>query len=259
MTNKVGNSFAVAGGMSAPIVPVCPRVFILSDFRLLREGVVSLLAQQSAVQVIGSADMSASPSEIAQLAPNMLLLDISVPGALELSGPIRSALSGAKTVALGVVEDEDVVLACARAGISGFVAPGGSARDVVAAVHSAVRGELVCSPRTAGMLLSRVSKLAARPPAAPDTLTDREQEILHLMDEGMSNKEIALSLRIRNATVKNHVHNILSKLRVRSRIEATAHLRRGLVRGSESLVLPKVLNGHGPIAHERRQDLDQRI
>ena len=159
-----------------------------------------------------------------------------------------------KIVALGVAEVEQVVMACAKAGVSGFVAPSGSVKDVVAAVHSAVRGELVCSPRMAAMLLNGVSALVARPLADVDndTLTQREREIVLLMSEGLSNKQIARSLGIQNATVKNHVHSILSKFRVRRRGEVAAQLRRGQIGGPENLVLPKLptgrtngYNGHG--------------
>jgi two-component system, NarL family, nitrate/nitrite response regulator NarL len=99
--------------------------------------------------------------------------------------------------------------------------------DVVTAVHSAVRGELVCSPRTAGMLLSRVSSLAAGAVRGlpNETLTQREQEILDLMSEGRSNKQIARELCIQDATVKNHVHSILGKLGVKRRGEAVAQLQ----------------------------------
>ena len=78
--------------------------------------------------------------------------------------PFAEAVPQTKIVALGAAEAKSVLMECARAGVAGFVAPGGSIGDVVAAVHSAMCGELVCSPRTAGLLLSHVSALAARPP-----------------------------------------------------------------------------------------------
>ena len=129
-----------------------------------------------------------------------------------------------KIVALGAAEVESVLIECAKAGVAGFVAPGGSISDVIAAVHSAMRGELVCSPRTAGLLLSHVSALAARPPhdLEKDALTQREKEIAQLVGQGLSNKQIALALGIQNPTVKNHVHSILSKLNMQRRIEIAA-------------------------------------
>jgi two-component system nitrate/nitrite response regulator NarL len=240
--DKVDSSLVGLGGMVTQSAPLRPRVFVLSDIRLLREGVVFALSQQSSVQIIGSSDLSAPPRQIADLCPDVLLLDITVPGGLDISHHIGGIMPKVKVVALGVAEVEQVVIACATAGIAGFVAPDGSVKDVVAAVHSAVRGELVCSPRTAAMLLSRVSALNGRPPSGVDSnmLTQREQEIVVLLNEGLSNKQIARSLNIQNATVKNHVHSILSKLRLSRRGEVAAQLRRGQVGGLESRrILPK--------------------
>lgn len=213
------------GSTTAGIPPNRPRVFILSDLRLLREGLAAALARQSTIQVVGLSDLSLSPAEVAAFQPDVVLLDI-LRGALDRARPLREASPGTRIVALGVPEVEPVVMACARAGVSGFVRMDGSAHEVVTAVHSAVRGELVCSPRTAGMLLSRLRSLAAEerePP--PDALTAREREILALMSQGLSNKQIARRLEIRDATVKNHVHSILGKLGVRRRGEAVAHWR----------------------------------
>ncbi|OIQ66168.1 response regulator protein VraR [mine drainage metagenome] len=223
--------------------PSRPRVFVLSDIRLLREGLVSALSLQPSVLVVGSSGLSEPPRQIADLLPDALLIDITVPGGLDAWQLIRGSMSEVKVVALGVAEIEQAVMACARAGVSGFVAPNGSINDVVAAVHSAVRGELVCSPRTAAMLLNLVSALNGRPSADPDKsmLTQREQEIVLLLNEGLSNKQIARSLNIQSATVKNHVHSILSKLRVSRRGEVAAQLRRGRVGGLENFALSELL------------------
>jgi DNA-binding NarL/FixJ family response regulator len=106
--------------------------------------------------------------------------------------------------------------------VAGFVGLDGSIADVVAAVQSAIRGELECSPRTAGMLLRRVSAASTL-----DELTRREREIMRLMTDGLSNKQIARALDIRVATVKNHVHSILGKLGVQRRGEVAAGARKG--------------------------------
>ena len=257
--DQPGDPLAKLDGMMAQGAAPRPRVFVLSDIRLLREGVVLALSQQSSIQVIGSSDLSAPPCQIAGLRPDALLLDITGPCGLDTSLPIRDVMPDVKIVALGVAEVEQVVMACAKAGVSGFVAPSGSVKDVVAAVHSAVRGELVCSPRMAAMLLNGVSALVARPLADVDndTLTQREREIVLLMSEGLSNKQIARSLGIQNATVKNHVHSILSKFRVRRRGEVAAQLRRGNASGPENLVLPKLPNGRTNAYYGYGVGLDQ--
>ncbi len=208
------------GGAAAP-----PRVFILSNVRLLREGLVLALSHQAGIEVVGSSDATLL-NEVADSRPDVVLLDVSSPAILESATFLRRLIPDVKIVALGVAEVEQVVLACAQAGVSGFVYAHGSANDVAAAVHSAVRGELVCSPRTAGMLLDRISSLVGPANGASDNaLTAREQEVMRFVNEGLSNKQIATLLGIRDATVKNHVHSILGKLRVRRRGEAAARLR----------------------------------
>lgn len=179
-TERAGSVSSLSSGQGPRSVPHRPRVFILSPIRLLRDGIAAALSRQSTIQVVGLSDLSMPPVEIAGFCPDVIVLDIFVPGALEIAGPLQSAMPATKVVALGVAEVERVVMACARAGVSGFVHPDGSANDLVTAVHSAVRGELVCSPRTAGMLLHRVRSLAAGPAdgAVSEALTPREQEIL---------------------------------------------------------------------------------
>jgi two-component system, NarL family, nitrate/nitrite response regulator NarL len=259
--DKVDNSLTQLGGHAAPGTPPRPRVFVLSDIRLLREGVVLALAQQSSVQLVGASDLSTQPRQIADLAPDALLLDITVPGGLDISHLIRDAMPSVKIVALGVAEVEQVVMECAKAGVSGFVAPSGSVKDVVAAVHSAVRGELICSPRTAGMLLSHVSALAARPPADldNDALTQREREIAQLVSEGLSNKQIARSLGIQSATVKNHVHSILGKLKMRRRVEVAAQSPRRRIDGVKSFALPRPRPNGGTVHNGLGTGPDQTI
>jgi two-component system nitrate/nitrite response regulator NarL len=219
---------------------VLPRVYILSTIRLLREGLVRALSRHSSIEIVGAAD-EAVLNEIVESRPDVVLLDVSNAAALEWSTSLLRVIPDLKIVALGVDEVEPVVLACAKAGVSGFVYAQGSANDVVAAVHSAVRGELACSPRTAGMLLNRISSLAGTAKdSSDDSLTPREQEVMTLVTEGLSNKQIATLLGIRDATVKNHVHSILGKLRVRRRGEAAAQLRQ-----RPRATAPSAANGNG--------------
>jgi two-component system nitrate/nitrite response regulator NarL len=205
-----------------------PKLFIVSDIRLLCDGLTLALSQLSAVNVLGCADLSISPAHLAEFDPDVLLLDIGSSDALAACNRFRQTLPRVRIVAIAVAEIEQDMIACAEAGISGFVSRQGTAQDVVAAVQSALRGELVCSPRMTALLLNSVAALSSRrgAPANVAALTEREQEIVSLVSEGLSNKEIARALRIQNATVKNHVHSILGKLHVRRRGEAAAQLRK---------------------------------
>ena len=206
-----------------------PRVFVVSDVRLFRDGLVLCLGEQPSVVVVGAADLAMSPRHIAELRPDVLLLDVGTCGGLDMPLTFRQVLPDLKIVAIAVADVERDVFSCAKAGVSGFVSRNATIEDLVTAVHSAMRGELVCSPRIAALLFTRVGAVASKQSGDRDrdTLTRREHEVVSLLAEGLANKEIARELRIQNATVKNHIHSILSKLQVRHRGEVTARVHGG--------------------------------
>jgi two-component system nitrate/nitrite response regulator NarL len=204
------------------------RIFLLSDVRLYREGLLWSLSRQEVFEVIGADNCSARTlTYVVELNPEVVILDIAAAEAFATANMLSSRLPNTKMIAFAVSEVDDVVLACAEAGIAGYVAPDGSTSDLISAVEFALRDELYCSPRIAHLLSRRIGALSARLVDSPEPqrLTQRERQILDLICEGKSNKEIGRSLRISNATVKNHVHNILEKLQVHRRGEAAAWLR----------------------------------
>jgi DNA-binding NarL/FixJ family response regulator len=212
---------------SSSIAPI--RVFVISDVRLLCEGLSSCLARQEYLRITGHGDLATPSEQVIESGAQVLLVDIATSQGLRQSAACRALSPALKVVALAVAEVEQDILACAEAGVSGFVLRDGSISDVVAAVRNAMRDELVCSPKVAAALFGRVAMLSARtvaqgPAAGVDTLTPREHEIIRFVGEGLSNKEIARALRIRNSTVKNHMHNVLSKLQIRRRGEISKHL-----------------------------------
>jgi len=204
------------------------RIIIVSDTRLYREGLAISLARDDRVVVVGVADTVASALACIQdKNPEVALLDFAMPDALALPAAIAAAQISVKVVTFSVADTKDEICECAEAGIAGYVAREGSKEDLIAAIENAVRGEVLCSPRVAASLFRRlaphVQTTRRRPPEA--TLTSREQDIIALIDRGLSNKEIARQLKISLPTVKNHVHNILEKLQVRRRGAAAALLR----------------------------------
>jgi two-component system, NarL family, nitrate/nitrite response regulator NarL len=204
------------------------RVLIVDDLRLYREGLAHALGQRPQIAVVGtSSRRAAALTEIARLQPAVVLLDMAMPESFVMVRELRECAPDVKVVALAVADDDQDVLACAEVGLAGYVPRDGSFEDLVAAVESAARGELLCSPRMAAALFRRLATLAdgREPTRGEQQLTTRELEILRLIGDRLSNKEIAARLSIEVATVKNHVHNILEKLHVHTRSEAAARLR----------------------------------
>jgi DNA-binding NarL/FixJ family response regulator len=227
------------------------RIFILTRTRLLHQGLALALGSQTEHEVTGASDDPREAVErLRAQRPDIALVDVGSSADIDWVRVIRREVPGIKVVALAVPEVENLILGCAEAGIAGYVTRDASMADLRAEIESVSRGETLCSPRIAASLLRRVSDLAARstPLARPANLTARELQIVELIDEGLSNKEIASRLCIGLATVKNHVHNILDKLGVRRRGEAAARLR-GLPDGSRSLVD----QGSGSFAETRVQ------
>jgi two-component system, NarL family, nitrate/nitrite response regulator NarL len=129
-------------------------------------------------------------------------------------------------VALGVSDEEQSVLGCIEAGAVAYVTRDGTLADLVDTVNRATRGESLASPRIVGVLMRRAALSGRRGDRATvDALTSRELEVIRLIDQGLSNKEIASRLSIEVTTVKHHVHNILEKLSVHRRGEAAARVR----------------------------------
>jgi len=199
--------------------PGLPRVYVISDVRLYREGLFSLLASQTQLDIVGTGGSADFSDRISALRPDVLLLDLAARGSLTIPRCAQQVLPAVRTVAFAVGEADENVLACAEAGFSSYVMQDGSLEDLVEAVLSALRGELVCSPRIAGLLFSRMATLCnGRPVAPPKTpLTPREREIAAMVARNLPNKEIARSLCLGPTTVKNHVHNILQKLNTHRR------------------------------------------
>jgi DNA-binding NarL/FixJ family response regulator len=196
-----------------------PQVYIVSDVRLYRDGLTSVL--QSHLDVIGTGGSGDFLDQIASLHLDVLLLDLTVRDSLQMPRRARQIFPALPVVAFAVGELERDVLACAEAGISGYVMHNGTAEDLVAAVHCALRGELMCSPRVAALLFNRMATLSngSVTDFADAPLTRREREIATLIVRNLPNKEIARHLRLGPTTVKNHVHNILQKLNIHRRGE----------------------------------------
>jgi DNA-binding NarL/FixJ family response regulator len=167
-----------------------------------------------------------------QTHPHIVIIDMATPGSLEGARRIHEVAPDVHIIGFGVEEVESEILACAEAGFAGYVPCHASLDDLVASIDSVARGELLCTPKMAGMLFRRLKRRNDHhpPPERLLDLTTREREVLRLIDLGLSNKEIAVRLRIEISTVKNHVHNVLEKLHVTSRLQAARLASHGSTR-----------------------------
>ena len=197
-------------------------VVVLSDVRVFREALAAALGRSELVRSVRHGPTSAA----GKLGPlDVAIVDLSSPEGLAAA---RRAAQTTRVVSVAMDETDAQVIAAAEAGVIAFVPRDGTLDDVMSGLVAAMRGETFCSSKIAAALLRRVNNLA-EPTARPRVegrLTAREREILELIDDGRSNKEIAARLSIELPTVKNHVHNILEKLQVSRRSEAAARVRR---------------------------------
>ena len=204
------------------------RTLIVTDVNLFLEGLVRVLAPHLDVTVVGSATHNHNLLEIVRSQhPHVVLIDATTVRVSELVRLLGESVPGLPVVALAIdQDDDDEVLACAEAGVSGYVARDASADELVAVLHSAVHGEVRCPPHVTATVFKQMARLAPYRSVASGqrNFTPREVEIAALIERGLSNKEIARRLHIEVATVKNHVHNILDKLQVRRRGEIAAFL-----------------------------------
>jgi two-component system, NarL family, nitrate/nitrite response regulator NarL len=206
------------------------RVFLASDVRVYREGVSRLIAAEDSLELAGAAATADSPTRLRDGAqPDVVLVDATRRVNLALAREISSAAGEGRVVALVAPNQEDDLLAWARAGISGLLSWDASPHQLVDILSRAARGETPCSPDVAEALLRRAREQPGRAVESKRSFTEREGQIAELVADGLSNKAIASQLSIELATVKNHVHSVLEKLRVHSRGEAAAKLRQAKV------------------------------
>lgn len=210
------------------------HVFVVAEVRLYREGLSASLLERANLRVVGTAssfDDAVLRTRAAQ--PHVVVLDVGMPRCLALIRAIRAESPTTRIVAFAINESDYEIVACAEAGVAGYVTVDSSIDELVATIKSVADGELRCSPKIAAVLMQRLTSLASstHDVTAP-LLTIREREIALLIEQGHSNKQIAATLCIELATVKNHVHNILDKLGVNTRGEVGARLRRAMPRRS---------------------------
>jgi NarL family two-component system response regulator LiaR len=200
------------------------RILIADDHAVVRQGLRMFLGLDPEFQIVGEAADGAEAVSLArQLRPDVVLMDLLMPGmdGIQATAAIRSEVPETEVVALTSVLEDGAVIGAVRAGAIGYLLKDAQPDELCRAIRAAAAGQVQLSPRAAERLMREV-----RTPDNPEKLTDREVEVLRLLAEGQSNKEIARTLTIGEKTVKTHVSNILAKLGVVSRTQAALYAAR---------------------------------
>ena len=207
------------------------RVMIVDDHPVVRRGIKSLLGEEEDIQVVGEAVNGRDALEkVDALQPDVILMDLVMPemGGIEAIQKITAAHSGARILVMTSFAADDKVFPSIKAGALGYLLKDSDPEDLIRMIRQVYRGELSIHPSIARKVIQELNR-PAQEPLTPSPLTEREMEILQLLAQGVENKQIALRLFVREATVRTHVSNILSKLQLANRVQATLYaLRTGL-------------------------------
>ncbi len=212
------------------------RILLADDHALFRDGVASLLTAWGHEVVGQVADGDAAVEAAVVLRPDLVLMDVAMPGGggLEATRRLASAAPGVAIVMLTASEDIDDLFAAIKAGARGYLLKNLESAELRGMLLAIERGEAAITPAIAGRILTELARpepLAVPSPDAgrgdPDRLTERELVVLRLVVAGMRNKEIAADLGISENTAKFHLRNILDKLHAQNRAEVVARAMRG--------------------------------
>jgi len=199
------------------------RILVIDDHPLFRKGVGQLIAMAPHLELVGEASNGEQGvAKARELDPDLVLLDLHMTGmsGIETLKAIRDGGLDCRVVILTVSDNADDLVAAIRSGADGYLLKDMEPEDLLAAIDETLNGRTVISDRLNGLLARAIRDEAATKQRDAAGLTDREGEILQGLAQGLSNKLIARSLEITEATVKVHVKNLLKKLGFRSRLEA---------------------------------------
>lgn len=206
------------------------RVMICDDHALFRRGLIMVLEAEDDIEVVGEAEDGRDAVErVADIVPDVVLMDVRMPevDGIEATRLISDQAPSAKILMLTVSDEESDLYEAIKAGATGYLLKEISIEEVASAVRAVVSGQSLISPSMASKLLTEFTNLAKRADERTSVptprLTERELEVLRLVAQGMSNREIAGELYISENTVKNHVRNILEKLHLHTRMEAVMY------------------------------------
>jgi len=210
------------------------RVLLIEDNRLLREGITAMLNEQPDLRVVAATGNGDALDKAKKLRPQVVLLDMGLrsQNSLRVVESIKAQFSKAEVVVMNLIPVHADVVNFVKAGVAGFILKDASLDDFLHTIRSVAEGKKVLPPPLAGSLFSQIVEHAVQSGSTDRLLravrmTKREHEVIALIAEGRSNKEIAKELHIAVHTVKSHVHNILEKLALHTRLEVASFAHRG--------------------------------
>ena len=207
-------------------------ILVIEDNRLLRDGLTALLDAQADFEVVAAAEGANALLRLRETGPNVVLVDAGLghQDSHRIVQSMKEAVPEARVIVMGLLPAVNDVIHFVKAGANGFIAKDATVDEIVRTIRSVAEGTDVVPPSLTGTLLSHIAEQgnSHRTPRAVAAvrMTKREREITDLIAEGLSNKEIAQRLNIATYTVKSHVHNILEKLALHSRLQIAAHAHR---------------------------------
>ena len=204
------------------------QILLIEDNRILREGITAMINGHGDVTVVGVSDgREDTLSKARAVKPHVVLMDLGLDSqnSLDIVESLKKEFPGIKIIGMGLASTQSDILEFVQAGAEGFILKNATVEDVIKTIRAVAGGETVLPPLMTGSLFSQVTEHALlkgkRNIKGAVRTTQREKEIIALIVEGMSNKQIGDRLNIATFTVKSHVHNILEKLTLQSRFQIT--------------------------------------
>jgi len=208
------------------------RVLLIEDNRLLREGITAMIKEQTDMRVIASTGNGDALLKVKRLKPDVILLDLGLRGhsSLRLVKMVRKDIPDAKVIIMDLVPVQAELVEFVKAGVSGFILKDATLEDFIGTIRSVAEGAKVLPPPMTDSLFSQivqhVARIGKKNLLRSVRMTKREREVVEQIADGLSNKEIAQRLNIAVDTVKSHVHNILEKLALHTRLEIASYAHR---------------------------------
>lgn len=206
-------------------------VAIIEDNRLVREGMTDMLNDLPDVKVVLAAT-SLKAGKLKDANPRVVLLDVGLGGknSLRLAETVQKEMADCRVIVMDLLPVHEEIAEFVNAGVAGFILKDATFDDFVGTIRSVAEGVRVLPPRMTGTLFSQIARAAVQRGASEALeavrMTQREREVIALIADGMSNKEIALQLHIATDTVKSHVRNVMDKLALHSRLQIAAYAHR---------------------------------